>query len=128
MSTKRFIAKNGLDNNNQTITNVADPVNPGDVATKSVTDSVLSVAQSAYNAANNVGPQIQPAYEKANLAYNLAQSSYDSSNNNLVYVNSVNNAQNTRISTVEANTIYLSGALTQTNTNITSANTQLNVK
>ena len=112
MSTKRFIAKHGLDNNNQTITNVADPVNPGDVATKSVTDSVLSVAQSAYNAANNVGPQIQPAYEKANLAYNLAQSSYDSSNNNLVYVNSVNNAQNTNITS--ANTqlkSYVDGAI-----------------
>ena len=98
MSTKRFIAKHGLDNNNQTITNVADPVNPGDVATKSVTDSVLSVAQSAFDAANNVGPQIQPAYEKANLAYSLAQSSYDSSNNNLVYVTSVNSVQNTNIS------------------------------
>ena len=31
---KRFIAKNGLDNNNQTIANVADPVNAQDVATK----------------------------------------------------------------------------------------------
>jgi hypothetical protein len=31
---KRFIAKNGLDNNAQTITNVADPVNAQDAATK----------------------------------------------------------------------------------------------
>lgn len=31
---KRFIAKNGLDNNQQTITGVADPVNASDAATK----------------------------------------------------------------------------------------------
>ena len=31
---KRFIAKNGLDNNQQTITGVADPVNANDAATK----------------------------------------------------------------------------------------------
>ena len=34
-------------------------------------------------------------------------------------------SQNTRLSTVEANTVYLFGALNQTNTNIVSANTQL---
>lgn len=31
---KRFIAKNGVDNNNQTLSNVADPVNNQDAATK----------------------------------------------------------------------------------------------
>ena len=34
-------------------------------------------------------------------------------------------AQNTRLSTVEANTVYLQGALDQANSNIVSANTQL---
>ena len=34
MATKiRFVAKNGLDNANNTITNVANPVNPNDAAT-----------------------------------------------------------------------------------------------
>jgi hypothetical protein len=34
MAQKRFIAKNGLDNNSQTITNIADPVNAQDAATR----------------------------------------------------------------------------------------------
>jgi hypothetical protein len=34
MATKRFLAKNGLDNSSQTITNVADPVNAQDAATR----------------------------------------------------------------------------------------------
>jgi hypothetical protein len=47
-------------------------------------------AQAAFNAANNVGPQIQPAHDKANSAFdkansanNLAQAAYDSSNTKL---------------------------------------------
>lgn len=32
--SKKFVAKNGVDNNNQTLVNVADPVNSQDVATK----------------------------------------------------------------------------------------------
>ena len=34
MATKKFLAKLGLDNNSQTITNVADPVNAQDAATR----------------------------------------------------------------------------------------------
>ena len=34
MATKRYIAKTGLDNNAQTITNLADPVNAQDAATR----------------------------------------------------------------------------------------------
>jgi len=41
------------------------------------------------------------------------------------YATGVDATQNTRLSTVEANTVYLFGALNQTNTNIVSANTQL---
>ena len=59
MSQKRFIAKNGLDNNNQTVTNVSDPVNLQDAATKNITDSIDLKAGSAYSQANS-------AYAKAN--------------------------------------------------------------
>jgi hypothetical protein len=41
------------------------------------------------------------------------------------YTSGVDTTQNTRLSTVEANTIYLFGALNQTNTNVVNANTQL---
>lgn len=59
MSQKRFIAKNGLDNNNQTVTNVSDPVNLQDAATKNITNSIDLKAGSAYSQANS-------AYAKAN--------------------------------------------------------------
>jgi hypothetical protein len=59
VSQKRFIAKNGLDNNNQTVTNVSDPVNLQDAATKNITDSIDLKAGSAYSQANS-------AYAKAN--------------------------------------------------------------
>ena len=42
-TTKRFIAKNGLDSNTNTITNVADPVNATDAVTKQfITDTYVS--------------------------------------------------------------------------------------
>jgi len=44
VSTKRFIARNGLDNNNQTITNVANPVANTDATTKGFTDSTYKDA------------------------------------------------------------------------------------
>jgi hypothetical protein len=59
VSQKRFIAKNGLDNNNQTVTNVSDPVNLQDAATKNITNSIDLKAGSAYSQANS-------AYAKAN--------------------------------------------------------------
>lgn len=44
MSTsKRFLAKNGLDNNNNTIANVADPVNAQDVATKAFSSNASNL-------------------------------------------------------------------------------------
>lgn len=42
--SKRFVAKNGLDNNNQTVTNVADPVNAQDVATKNFASNASNLA------------------------------------------------------------------------------------
>jgi hypothetical protein len=51
MTSKRFIVKNGLDNNSQTIINVSDPVNAQDAATKNfssnannITSGILAIA------------------------------------------------------------------------------------
>ena len=41
---KRFVAKNGLDNNNQTIQQVADPVNPQDASTKAFSSNASNLA------------------------------------------------------------------------------------
>ena len=45
---KRFIAKNGLDNNSQTITNLATPVNTTDAATKEYTDLKAPLASPSF--------------------------------------------------------------------------------
>ena len=42
--SKRFVAKNGLDNNNNTVTNVADPVNAQDVATKNFASNASNLS------------------------------------------------------------------------------------
>jgi hypothetical protein len=63
-----------------------------------------------------------------NYALTLAQQAYDQANtssSNTFYTQGVDASQNTRILAVEANTVYLFGALNQTNTNIELANTQL---
>ena len=75
---------------------------------------VTNFAQAAFDAANNVFPQIQPAFDVANSA-----------SSNTVYTQGVDVTQNTRLGIVEANTIYLQGALNQTNSNIVTANTSL---
>ena len=38
-TTKRFVAKNGLDNNSNTLVNLATPVNSTDAATKAYVDT-----------------------------------------------------------------------------------------
>ena len=111
MSTKKFIARFGVDNNNQTLANVANPVNLTDAVNKSVTDSILSLTQSAY--------------DKANAAFDAAGADLTALTANVSYLQGVDATQNTRITTVEANTVYLFGALNETNTNIGLANTQL---
>ena len=54
-----------------------------------------------------------------------AAATYDYVNANVAYIAGVDATQNTRLGKAEANTVYLFGALNQTNTNIVSANTQL---
>lgn len=82
MSQKRFIAKNGLDNNNQTITNVANPQNAQDAATKSITDNIDLKSGSAFTQANN-------AYSVANTGVVQAQAAFGQANNAYAKANSV---------------------------------------
>ena len=48
---KRFVAKNGLDNNNQTITSVADPVNPQDASNKAFSSNASNLSSGTLPAA-----------------------------------------------------------------------------
>ena len=95
MSTKRFIAKHGLDNNNLTIINVADPVNSSDAVNKGVTDIIYLRANSAYDLAQN-------AYDKANTGGGSGTDEYaretaNSASANTVYTQGVDESQNTNI-------------------------------
>ena len=47
MTSKRFQARHGLDNNNQTITRVANPVNATDAANKQYVDAIGTTASNA---------------------------------------------------------------------------------
>ena len=47
--TKRFLAKNGIDNNGQTSINAADPVNPQDLATKNYQDTAINTLTTLVN-------------------------------------------------------------------------------
>jgi len=93
---------------------------------------VLDFAQAAYNSANNVAPQVQPAFDKANtassntviiqgvdLTQNTRINSIETINNNqnttIAIIQGVDLTQNTRLDGVEGTN------LTQ-NTNITTAN------
>lgn len=51
MASKRFIVKNGLDNNSQTITNVADPVNSQDAATKNFSSNANNITSGVISSA-----------------------------------------------------------------------------
>lgn len=108
MTTKRFIARHGIDNNNQTLANVANPVLGTDAVNKNTADStagaITSFAQGAYTIANN--------------AQEIA-----------VYNFGVNTTQNTNINTISselgANIIYIQGINDSQNTAIVTANTNL---
>ena len=51
MTIKKFVAKNGLDNNGQTITNVADPVDMQDVATRNFTSNAANITSGVLDSA-----------------------------------------------------------------------------
>lgn len=54
-----------------------------------VTNTAYQVANSAFDAANNVGPQIAPTYNTANAAFLHANTAYDSANSNWTVQNLV---------------------------------------
>ena len=96
-------------------TNVATSlaVSSANTQLKAYTDGAISSANTWLKAYTDGANTQLKAYTDGQLSANLA------------YSNGVNTNQNTRISTVEANTVYLFGALNETNTNIGLANTQL---
>jgi hypothetical protein len=102
---------------NATNTNYATAVSSANNQLKSYTDGAIT-------SANN---QLKSYTDGAITSANNQLKSYTDSQIGgvLSYTSGVDSSQNNRLSTVEANTIYLFGALNQTNTNITSANTQL---
>ena len=114
MSTKRFIARLGLDNSNNTITNVANPIYGTDAANKNTTDSILYIAQGAFDAANNVAPQIEPAFNAANTATTNAQSAFNQANTATTNAGSAFGAANTATETAQS-------AFNQANTATTNA-------
>ena len=115
MSTKRFVARFGLDNNNETITNVGTPQNSSDAVTKGITDVI---------AANTV--YLQGALTQANsdiVTANTRLKFYV--DDKVSYISGIDSQQNSRILTVENDTVYLHGALNTTNSNLAFANTWL---
>ena len=74
--------------------------------------SLTAFTQSAYDSANNVFPQVQPAFNKANAANVLAQSAYDSGNSTLTYATAGFNKANA--SNVLAQSSYDKGNTTLT--------------
>jgi hypothetical protein len=97
--------------------------------------NVTTLAQSAFNAANNVTSQIQPAFDQANTSVILANLAFNSANTaaaNTVFLQSINDIQNTtsaaintyaysaysQANTASLSTVYLQGALNAANANI----------
>ena len=80
MSTKKFVARHGIDTNQNTISNVADPVNQQDAATKKITDNISNDVIIVNDKANS-------AFDQANTALSTAQSAYDQANNALLAAN-----------------------------------------
>jgi len=96
-------------------------------------EAAYDTANSAYAAANNVAPQIQPAFNAANAGIDLATAAYGAANtaaSNTIYLQTVNDNQNTSISAIDtlATAAYgkanAEGEINNTqNTNITNVNT-----
>lgn len=69
-ANKQFIAKNGLDNNNNIITNVSDPISNTDAANKRYVDTKLPNTSSAY-----IDYGTQDPKTAANVTLNIIDSS-----------------------------------------------------
>lgn len=63
----------------------ATPENDADWATivniYNITNTAFDVANAAYGSANNVAPQVAPAFNTANAAFGVANAAFDSANN-----------------------------------------------
>ena len=88
---------------------------------KAYTDGLVSSSVSSAN--TQLKSYTDGAISSAVSSANTQLKAY--TDGQISYISGVDDSQNTRITTVEANTVYLFGALNQTNTNIGLANTQL---
>lgn len=93
MSQKRFVARLGVDNNNQTLANVANPVLGTDAVNKNITDAITGFAQSSFDKANTAS---------ANTLYISGVDAQQNTNIQLAY-----NAANTALSSALAYAIAL---------------------
>jgi len=67
MTSKRFQARHGLDNNNQTITRVANPVNATDAANKQYVDAIGTTASNAIPLSQKGAPNGVATLDEAGL-------------------------------------------------------------
>jgi hypothetical protein len=61
----------------------------------------ISIAQAAFDSSNNVGPQIEPAFFKANSAFDAANTVSSNLSANVTIIQGVNDSQNTRIDVID---------------------------
>jgi predicted butyrate kinase (DUF1464 family) len=74
-----FIPSNTSINFTAAVTNNGSPI--ADATAGSYANSAFITANGAYAAANNVAPQIQPAFDQANGAFTQANGAYAAANN-----------------------------------------------
>ena len=81
-----------------------------------VTNTVYGVANAAFNSANNVAPQVTPAFNTANQAYSFANTVSASLSSNWTVTNTVYGVANTALPNTSSST--LAGALTLSTTGV----------
>ena len=116
----RILTTEQLDNTVLSTSTITAPTsNVANTLNNNIT-AVFGYAQSAYASANNVGPQVQPAFNKANAANVLAQSAYNSGNSNYTILStySTSGYDKANAANVLAQSAYNSG-----NSNYTILNT-----
>ena len=121
MTQKRFVARFGVDNNNQTLANIANPVLGTDAANKNTTDAVTNFAQGAYTIANNA-QEIAVYNFGVNTTQNTSINTLSSElSSNVIYIQGVNDAQNAAIVTAN-NSLksYTDSAITTANSSMKS--------